>query len=163
MQVRLAKQDCSRILQPSDYLSVSGWNPVFEQLTRSSGANTNGVDVILQGDRDSVERSSPLPLPLLLLRRMCRFHRLTPRDRDEGIQRGIVGFNVLQASLSKVNWRSSFAAKQLRSFLQRQAGQVLRFAKGGFQTQTDSRSRGCEKKASAAMKDRVHFLGCVPL
>ena len=49
-------------------------------------------------------------------------HRLLEpvRDRDERIQRGIVAFNALQASLGELDWRCGLAAKQLRGLLQRQ-------------------------------------------
>jgi hypothetical protein len=94
---------------------------------------------------------------LLRFHRTRGFHRLIPRHGNEGIQRWVVSFNALEASLSEFDGRCSFAAKQLRSFLQRQAGQVVRFARGGLQSQADGRSRDSYKKASATVKVRLHF------
>jgi len=111
-----------------------------------------GVDVVLQSDGDTVERSSPRPLPLLSLHRTGGFYRLIPRHCDEGIQCGIISLNALQASLRKVDGRCILAAKQLRNFLQRQAGQVLRFSKSRLQSQADDRISGGYKKASAAVR-----------
>src|SRR5216683_4946162 len=106
-----------------------------------------------------MERSSPLPPPLFRFHGTCGFHRLIPRHGDEGIQRGIVSFNALEASRSKLDGRNSLAANQLGSFFQRQVRQVLRFSKRWLQSHTGGRHSSQHKKASTAETVWLHFYG----
>src|SRR6516162_131611 len=71
-----------------------------------------------------MERSSPLPPPLFPFHGTCGFHRLIPRHGDEGIQRGIVGFNALEqlavsstgeTVLRRTSSEASFSVRYARS------------------------------------------------
>src|SRR5258705_5455084 len=102
-------------------------------------------------------RSPPPPPPLFPFHGTCGFHCLIPRHGDECIQRGIVSFNALEASRSKLDGRNSLAANQLGSFFKRQVRQVLRFSKRWLQSQTGGRHSSQRKKASAAETVWLHF------
>ena len=95
-----------------------------------------------------MERSSPLPAALLRFRGLGIGQRLLHADRDERIQRAVVALDPLQTASSEIDRRLGLAAKQLGSFLQRQAGQILGRSKSRFY----GHARGSGKKGSAVVR-----------
>jgi hypothetical protein len=113
MKVCFANDYRASVLQPRDYFSVSGRNPIFEQLAGGGGANASGINVVFQRDGDAVERSPPLPASLLILHDSRGCDRLFSSHGDEGIQRWIVPVDALKARLSEVDGRCNSPTEHL--------------------------------------------------
>ena len=156
MEIRLAEKNRAAVLQTPHDFSVFRGNPVFEQLARRGGPDAHRVDVVLQRDRNAVEGSSPHP-PLLLRLHLARgCQSLLPRDCDERIQGGVVTVNSLEAGLREIDWRCGSASQKFRRFLDRQAGQILRFSNYWFQSQADGHANAGGKKGSAIVRIWLH-------
>ena len=124
VQIELAEQDRARVLQSARDFGIFGRNAVLEQLARAGGANAGGVDVVLERDRNAVQRPAPLPTLLLGLHLPRRGERLFGDDGDEGVQLRVVLVDSLQARLRQLDRRDALAANEIDGFLEGERGQI---------------------------------------
>jgi hypothetical protein len=116
VHVRLANDDCARVLQFRDRCGVVPGHAVLEFLEGSCRPDIRGVVEILDADRNAVKR--PAPLPCLDLG-FCDFRalaRLIAQNRDEGIQLLIERLNARQATVDDVDGRQFHRPDQRGEF-----------------------------------------------
>ena len=87
-------------------------------------ADAGRVDVVLERDRDAVQRPAPLPALLFRFHLPRRGERLLRDDRDEGVERRVVLLDPRQARLRQLDRRGALAADQIDGFLEGERGHV---------------------------------------
>jgi hypothetical protein len=78
---------------------------IAEYPAGGSGPSAGCVDVVFQCDGNAVQRPPPPPVALLALERPRGRQRLVPGDRDERVQRRIVGVDTAQARFHELDRR----------------------------------------------------------
>ncbi len=89
IQIKFAQANGSGRLQPRRHFRVLGGNSARKYLTSRRGANPGRVDVILQRDRHSEERTEPGISASLSIARLGIYQGLGFCKSDEAVQRGI--------------------------------------------------------------------------
>ena len=79
MQIELAEQDRARLLEPPRDLGVGVRHALLEEPAGAGRAHAGGVDVVLERDRDAVQRAAPLAAPGFRLHRPGVGERLVAR------------------------------------------------------------------------------------
>jgi len=80
MEVHLANQDSAGSLQTSRNLGILLRYAVVEYSAGGGGADTGGVDVVLQSDGNAMKRSTEAAAPLLGIEHTRLFQRRFPGD-----------------------------------------------------------------------------------
>ena len=148
VEIQLTHEDRTGILEPADDLGVFTGDTIFEQLAGARGANTCGIDVVLQRDRDTVKWTSPVAALEFRIQHAGVGQRLFGSNRDEGVQQRLQSLNARQAGASEVNRGHRPGANQVGCFPDGHAGQVRRFG----ESECGNGAETCRKKASA-----IHF------
>ena len=103
VHVGLAQDHRPRLPQPRHHRGVEIGNAVLQHLGARGGADAARRDVVLDGQRNAVERPAVLALAYLGLRRPGVLQRLVPRHRDVGHQFWIQPLDPRQHELGQLN------------------------------------------------------------
>ncbi len=63
MQILFPQEHRTGCFQAANHFRVFHGNPVFEQQAGGGGANAGGVDQVLEGERNAVQRPAPVAAP----------------------------------------------------------------------------------------------------
>ena len=102
MQVELAEDDGSVALEARDDVGVFSGDAVFEHGAGRSGAGAGGVDVVLEGDGDAVERAAELSGFCFRVQHGGLGEGLLRHDGDVGVD-----FGVIDRDAGEQGWVSS--------------------------------------------------------
>jgi hypothetical protein len=114
MEIQLAQDDRAGRLEAPHDVRIFGRHALPEHVARRRRADAGRVDVVLQRDRNPVQRAAEFPVPLL------RFHlprggeRPIGGHRDERVQRRVEPADALPAEIREVDGRERALANQLR-------------------------------------------------
>ena len=86
-------------------LGVFSRNAIVEISASRSGPDPSSVDIVFEGDRNSMQGAAEPTRPLLRIKVACLRKRLLAHDRYESIEFGIVGFDSGKTSISELGGR----------------------------------------------------------
>ena len=125
MQVRFADQDRSGGFQAAHHLGVFRGNPFVEDGAGGGGPHAGRVDVVLECDRDAVQRAAEFSGRLLGLKLPGLLQRVIPHHRDERVQLGIVDLDPGEARFHQLLWRDAAGSNARRRLGKGQVRQVV--------------------------------------
>jgi hypothetical protein len=96
-QVQLPENNGTSGFEPPHDLSVLARNAVGEGSAGSGGWNASGVDIVLEADRDSVQRATPVTAADLLIGCFGLSHRLLVSHRNKRMEDRIQLIYAIQA------------------------------------------------------------------
>ena len=123
VQIRFADDDRAGGCEAARHLRVFGGHAIVEHGARGRRAHTGRVDVVLEGDRNAVQRTAHAAgAPVGVERSGLRQRRFT-RDRDERVDLWVVNVDAREARVHEIDGRHGARLQPRRRFGQREPGE----------------------------------------
>jgi hypothetical protein len=166
MHVCLADDDCACILEPFGDKGIMVRNAIIEDLAGRGSACACCVDVVLQSDRQTMERTTELSCFGFGIEGFGLLHRIGSHDRDERIELRVVDLDAFEEGLSQFDRRYLMRPDLLRSLRERQLSQgiwVFSPSDGACALQANKRTKRhayAQKLSSIDFKHAIYSLPC---
>src|SRR5207247_8573898 len=102
VEVRFADEDRTRAGEPPRDFGILGRHAIVEYGACSRRADARGVDIVLEGNRDPVQRAAELAGTLLGIEQLRLGQRAVAGDGDERVDFWIVDVDAREAGAYKI-------------------------------------------------------------
>ena len=130
MEIRFADDDRAGGSEPPRHLGVFGRDAIVEHRARGGRSQARGVDVVLQRDRNAVERPPQSAGALFGVEHPGLGQSRFTCDGNEGVDLGVVHVDAREAGLHEVGRRDRAGLQPCRDLGQRQPGKRIRSGPG---------------------------------
>ena len=148
VHVELAQDDCARRLEPRHHLGVLIRDAVREHRARRRRQHPRRIDVVLQRDRNAVQRTAPPAPRQLRLERPRALDGALLGHRHEGVELRVQTPDARDVGLHEIQRREVAAANEALRLGDAQVGRI-----GGLRerrTARQARGRGCARREEVA-------------
>jgi hypothetical protein len=160
MHVELAEHDRAGGFEPRHDFGIFLGDSIGEYAARGGRQDTGRVDIVLERDRDAVQRSAPVPVSKLVLERPCTITCLIVHHGDKRIELRIKAVYPIQIGVNHIARRDIATANVLTAFGNAEVRDVTGLSISASADQCRSRQCTCNQYVPAAQVIQIHR--CAP-